>query len=195
MKRCCSCKLELPTDNFYKDVSRRDGLSNKCKPCHATRMRKYKKQNPERIKKDKKNYYDANREKLRQYYQDNKEWILRNAKQSRTGKIGYLKTMLASAKSRAKRMKLSFNIDLDYLMTIATDHCPVDGKLFDWDRQLENNNSLPLSTPSLDRIDSSQGYVKGNVAIIGDKWNRWKSNMTLGELLTLAEYVRSVTEP
>ena len=157
-------------------------------------MRRYKRKNPERVKRGRKKYYDENREKLRQYYHGNKEWILRNAKQSRTGKEGYLRAMLASAKSRAKQKGWDFDLDLDYLMAMAADECPVDGQRFDWDRQLEQDGTLPLSIPSIDRINSSIGYIKGNIAIIGDRWNRWKNNMTLADLATLIRYVRSVTE-
>ena len=157
-------------------------------------MRRYKKGHPERIKKDKKDYYDANREKLRQYYHDNKEWILRNAKQGRTGKYGVLKTMLQAAKSRAKKKGWDFDLDLDYLHAIAPEECPVDGRGFDWDRKLERDSALPLTVPSLDRIDSAKGYIKGNVAIIGDQWNRWKSNMKPSDLRTLMQYVCGATE-
>jgi len=79
-------------------------------------------------------------------------------------------------------------------MAITGDYCPVDGSPFDWDRQLEIDSTLPLATPSLDRIDSSSGYTKDNVTIVGNKWNRWKSNMNLGELELLIQYVRSVTK-
>lgn len=157
-------------------------------------MRQYKKKNPERIKKDKKKYYDENQAKLRQYYQDNREWILRNAKQSRTGKHGYLKAMLYSAKSRAKKKGWDFDLDLDYLITMAPDRCPVDNREFDWNRRLDQDSTLPLSIPSIDRIDPSVGYTKGNIAIIGDQWNRWKNNMQLNDLLTLTKYVCSFTK-
>jgi hypothetical protein len=193
-KKCCSCKLEFSLDKFYKDSSRSDGLSNKCKSCTYTRQRKYKEKKPDIVRAEKKRYYARHRDKLRQYYWDNKEQLLAAAKQSRTGKKGYLRTMLASAKSRAKEKGWEFNLELDDLMAITGDYCPVDGSPFDWDRQLEIDSTLPLATPSLDRIDSSSGYTKDNVTIVGNKWNRWKSNMSLGELELLIQYVRSVTK-
>ena len=193
MKRCYTCSKEFSLDTFHKDASRKDGLSNRCRECHRVYMGKYRKGCTQKIKKDKKIYYDANCEKLRQYYQDNKEWILHNAKQKRTGKNGYLKTMLQAAKSRAKKKGWEFNIDLDYLYAIAPEKCPVDGREFDWERKLENDNTLLLSIPSLDRIDSTKGYIKGNIAIIGDQWNRWKNNMNLDDLHKLMQYVRGVT--
>ena len=116
------------------------------------------------------------------------------AKESRTGKEGYIRTMLNSAKARAKRKGWDFDLELNALLGIAGDCCPVDGLPFDWDRQLEIDNALPLTVPSLDRIDSSRGYTKDNVMIIGDKWNRWKSNMGLDDLEQLIQYVRSVTK-
>jgi hypothetical protein len=102
--------------------------------------------------------------------------------------------MLRSAKSRAKENNLEFDIDLQYLQSVATDYCPIDGLPFDWERHLATDKSLPLATPSLDRIDSSKGYVKGNVKIIGWKWNAKKSNMNLDDLLLLVEYVRNATK-
>lgn len=195
MKKICShCKQEFPLENFYKDASRRDGLSNKCKPCTYVKQRKYKENNPDAIKAEKQRYYERNKDKFRQYYCDNKEQILAVAKKNRTGKEGYLRTMLNSAKSRAKQKKLEFDLELDALMAIANDYCPVDGLPFDWDRQLENGKALLLAIPSLDRIDSSRGYTKDNVMIIGDQWNRWKSNMNLGDLELLIQYVRNVTK-
>jgi len=86
---------------------------------------------------------------------------------------------------------------MDYLMFIATDCCPVDGRPFDWNRERELTKDYKLldcSIPSIDRTDSSQGYVKGNIAIIGDKWNRWKNNMELDDLLLLTQYVQGVTK-
>ena len=105
--------------------------------------------------------------------------------------------MLRCAKSRAKEKGWDFDLDMDYLMSVATDHCPVDNKPFDWNRERElitNGDFFDYSIPSIDRTDSSKGYVKGNIAIIGDKWNRWKNNMELDDLLLLTQYVQSVAK-
>ena len=193
-KRCSRCEQNLSVEDFYKDSSRKDGLSNKCKACTYTKQRKYKKNNPDIIKAQKKRYYENNKDKFRQRYQENKERIAQNAKKSRTGKEGYIKTMICSAKTRAKAKNWDFDLDLDFLLEVTGDYCPVDGLPFDWNRELDQDNSLPLTIPSLDRIDSSQGYTKNNVIIIGDKWNRWKNNMSLDDLELLVKYVRSVTK-
>ena len=200
-KQCFTCSLLLPLSEFHSDRSRSDNLNGCCKKCNCEKSRKYSKVNPERRKATRKAYYDANREKLneasRQRYWANPEEIKVAAKQKRTGKEGCLKTMLQSAKARAKVKGWDFDLDMNYLMSIAPDYCPIDNKPFDWDRErelLEDGESSNHSIPSIDRTDSDKGYVKGNIAIIGDQWNRWKNNMELNDLIALTEYVRSVTK-
>jgi len=193
-KICSRCKQEFPLENFYKDASRKDGLSNKCKSCTYVKQRKYKEKNPDIIKAEKRRYYERNKDKFQKRYQENKEHIARKAKESRTGKEGYIKTMLYSARARAKAKGWEFDLDMEFLMKQSGNYCPVDNLPFDWNRELDLDDSLPLTIPSLDRIDSSRGYTKDNVAIIGDKWNRWKSNMNIDDLELLVKYVRSVTK-
>lgn len=55
--------------------------------------------------------------------------------------------------------------------------------------QLCYTNTKPLdNSPSLDRIDSTKGYIPNNVHIISWRANRIKSNATPEELKMLAEY-------
>ena len=44
-------------------------------------------------------------------------------------------------------------------------------------------------SPSLDRIDSTKGYVPGNVWVISNKANRMKSNAAAEELIIFAKSV------
>lgn len=74
--------------------------------------------------------------------------------------------MYNAAKSRATKVGREFNIDLADV--VVPEVCPVLG--------------INMESPSLDRIDSSKGYVKGNVRVISMRANMLKSNATIKEL-------------
>ena len=84
------------------------------------------------------------------------------------------------AKSRAKKKGLEFNLEISDI--IIPEVCPVFNIPFD-----KTNKDY---TYSIDRIDPSKGYVKGNVAIICNKANRIKSDATFDELLQVVHYVK-----
>jgi len=80
-----------------------------------------------------------------------------------------------SAKSRATKKGREFSIELEDIVIPTT--CPVFG--------------TPLTEPSIDRIDSSKGYVKGNIRVISMRANHLKSNATAAEMrLILADLER-----
>ena len=103
-----------------------------------------------------------------------------HAKKFRDSKKGRHYRLLENARRRAKKKSLEFSITLDDI--IIPEYCPLLGiKL-----QLGGDGIFNMSSPSLDRIDNSQGYVKGNVAVISLKANKLKSDLSLDELRSLA---------
>lgn len=76
-----------------------------------------------------------------------------------------LQSLVRVVKQRARIRGFEFNIDASDLEIPAV--CPV--------------LRLINFTPSIDRIDNTKGYIKGNVRIISTKANRLKSDMTLEE--------------
>ena len=132
-----------------------------------------------------KQYYELNKEKLKSratlWNKNNKTkaltfvnaWNLKNTK----------KVLLNSAKARALKLKLDFNIDESDL--VIPEFCPLlNLKMI---REL-GKGKLPTN-PSIDRIDSSKGYVKGNVWIISHLANRMKQDATEAELIAFAKGV------
>ena len=90
--------------------------------------------------------------------------------------------LLKSAKSRARQKKLEFNLTLDDV-TIP-EFCPVLGIKLERSANVAGDNS-----PSLDRIDNSKGYIKGNVAVISWRANTLKSSGTEEEIKKVLRYM------
>jgi hypothetical protein len=88
----------------------------------------------------------------------------------------YSKTLMNVTKKRCEKNNIEFN--LDYSDFIIPKKCPVFGTDIIIGVNGRSNNS-----PSIDRIDNTIGYVKGNTWIVSDKVNRLKSNLSKNELL------------
>ena len=85
------------------------------------------------------------------------------------------RALLSHAKASAKHRGLDFNIDQSDV--VIPDRCPVFDILLDPAAGPHAHN-----LPSLDRIDSSKGYIKGNVWVISWRANKVKTDSTLEEL-------------
>lgn len=97
-----------------------------------------------------------------------------------------LKRLYCGAKSRAKRLGQEFNISLEDLQIPLT--CPIlNIPLYRTDGKATDNS------PSLDRIDNSKGYVKGNVQIISNKANKHKADLSLEDIQRLFAYSRNTS--
>jgi len=113
------------------------------------------------------------------YYQENKEEAI--AFQKEWHRKNPAKSILVSAKTRANRNGLEFNLTLDDIQ--IPEYCPILNILLGSLRGSRTNN-----TPSLDRIDNSKGYVKGNVHVVSWIANRLKGIATLEQLSILGQW-------
>ena len=110
-----------------------------------------------------------NQEKQNEYRVNNPEWYMHN-----------------KAKRRALDRQIDFNIEVkDIVMPV---NCPVFKKYKLKKEYSEKSGPKPWS-PSLDRIDNSRGYVKGNIQVISNKANTMKGNATPEELLQFAFWI------
>lgn len=95
------------------------------------------------------------------------------------------KVMLIHARKRAKEKKLDFNIELSDI-TIP-EICPLlNIPIFVCDITLGPNS------PSLDRIDNTKGYIKGNIIVVSFRANSLKKDACLKELELLVNNLRRV---
>lgn len=81
----------------------------------------------------------------------------------------------AKAKQRAKKYGLDFNIDISDIQ--IPDICPILEVPLKYGTKGDYEYS-----PSIDRIDTTKGYIKGNIAIISKKANSMKNSATFEEL-------------
>lgn len=121
----------------------------------------------------------------------NLEWQKSNMEKYKTyqeryeEKGGPEKYMLIHCRARAKRKGIEFSIEISDIIIPAV--CPYFGTplLTERGRSLSNRASL-------DRIDNTKGYVKGNIQVISQKANLLKSDRTIDELLVFAENVSRI---
>lgn len=90
--------------------------------------------------------------------------------------------MFANARERAKAKNLPFNIDREYIRSIIPSHCPIFGIPLEWSCLRGDRGTALPNSPSLDRIDPSKGYVRGNVWIISNRANAIKNDASHEEL-------------
>ncbi len=108
----------------------------------------------------------------------------RRAYDSKYAKEHPEKVMLMRAKARAKKHGWEFSIEESDV--VIPDVCPILGIPL---QQLHGDNKS--ASPSLDRIDNTKGYVKGNVWVISWRANTLKNNATLDELEKLVTVLRN----
>jgi hypothetical protein len=92
------------------------------------------------------------------------------------------KRMVRNARYRARQNNIPFNIEPSDL--VIPKICPVLKIKIEIGANWENR----WNSPSIDRIDNSKGYVKGNVEVISFRANALKRDATPSELKLLALY-------
>ena len=154
---------------------------------HKERLKAYYEANKEKLKA----YREANKEKLKAYREANKERMAAWKKAHK--KANKEKYMLMSARKRAKKNNIPFNLTEDYLKSIYPSDmiCPVLG--FEMSVGLDENGR-PDTSPSLDRIIPEKGYVQGNVVVVSTRANVIKSNATPEEIRKVADFYEKVFE-
>jgi hypothetical protein len=94
--------------------------------------------------------------------------------------------MLHSAKVRARKKNLPFNLELEDI--VIPDVCPVLGMPLKTGTRKDHWNA-----PTIDRIFLDEGYVKGNIVIISWRANFIRGNATLEELEKVLAYSKEIT--
>lgn len=96
--------------------------------------------------------------------------------------------MLRGTRSRAKQRGIEFTITAaDVRMA---ENCPCCSRKLQMRSGPAGHGPLP-SSPSLERIDGTKGYIPGNVVILCWRCNEIKRNATLAELKTIVSWLEN----
>lgn len=159
-KKCPHCGRLLPLSNFSKSNTSASGYRSWCKECINSNRDS-----------------EANKLRCREYYSNRGREATIQYKSNNIQKYLY-----QSAKARAKQRGEEFSIELGDI--IVPEVCPILGIPLKYNRGVKQDNSY-----SLDRIDSSKGYIKGNIWVISLRANRIKNDSTVEELRLIANKV------
>ena len=146
-----------------------------CRPCTLVTQRKRRLANPEKHNLNKR---EIRKRDLPRARKRDADWITRNLE----------KHMLIRSRRTAKMRGWSFDLELSDIVVPET--CPLLG--YKLERSTDGSRRKSPCTPSLDRIDSTKGYIKGNVWVISWRANQLKSDATLQELVSIADWASKI---
>ena len=148
--------------------------------------KEYYESNKEELLKKSKKYYVKNREKIKtrtKLYRDSHKKEIAEYQKTYSCIYSLESRMLVAAKQRAGKKGLDFNIDVEDI--IIPEKCPYLGiTIFKTGGKAKNNS------PSLDRIDPTKGYIKGNVEVISWRANSLKKDASSNELITIGNKLK-----
>lgn len=141
-------------------------------PEHTRELRRRSRHNnKERVRAESQRWREANRDTHREA---NKQLYYRSMQ----------RRLYENAKNRAKKKGWTFTITIDDI--IVPSYCPVFDVPFVWGEGLNDYS------PSIDRIDASKGYERGNICIISTLANRIKSNATPEQIQRVADFTKEL---
>lgn len=182
-KTCKQCGLSKKLSEFYLVKKDKPYFNSKCKTCvkwnNVQRYKdcpSYKQKRIERMNENRKNpeFIKKSKERSSSFYKSMK---------------GRAMTLLKSAQRRKDKFQNSqFDLDLNFILSkLESGFCEVTGIKFDFEKH-DTYVKNPFA-PSIDRIDSSIGYIKSNVRIVIWQFNLMKGEISDNELRFICERV------
>ena len=183
MKTCTKCKENKCDTEFHNDKNSTDGLAQYCKPCKSA----YGKRNKyERSVNDKKCRVCLEIKPASEFHTQTSStdglqgkckgctFIVARKGKEKAGIHGFLKDRLRNAMANAKRKRkdrsISVEITHEYLIELYEKQkglCAVSGiEMTHLSYATKDTRNKYPHNISLDRIDSSKGYVPGNVQLV-----------------------------
>lgn len=187
-KKCYLCKIFKPLTDFYKDVSSKDGFGGRCKECNKTYKKEYHKTycQTEKYKENRKKRYWNNPEKERDKNNARRRSDPEHYKKlsRKSYRKNIVQILWSQSQRRAKKYGYEHNISKEDI--VIPEYCPVLGIPL-----IISDGRSSYNSPTLDRFDNNQGYIKGNVRVISFRANSLKSNASVEELEKIIKYIKN----
>jgi len=203
-KICKDCNIDKVFTEYHKNKSGTNGYHNVCKDCRSNTRKNL---NYEAQKEGTKycskckltlNISNFNKDKsnstgLQTYCKDCQT---ENTKKWASTEDGYLKKLyidiVHNAKKRTKELKVNITIDdIKELYEKQKGLCAISGIKMTRDVYMVkgDNHIINKKNISVDRIDSTKGYEKDNIQLVGAIINRMKSDLTDKEFIDICKTV------
>lgn len=164
-KQCRTCgEVKDFSEYYFREKPSKPRLD--CKICESKQHHEYKIKHREELA-----------QKAREWYNKNNKRGLQVRRAYRETEIGKYRTWKTSARGRGIEWALSD----EYLNSLPRT-CYYTGE------PLTFKSNLP-NTISLDRLDSSKGYIEGNVVFCCWRVNQAKNNMSISEFLEMCRRI------
>jgi hypothetical protein len=161
--RCCKTQFEYAK----KEFNRQTKLGRKEDEFYCSKKCARSWKNSHRPESEKTAYYEKQSLRL---------------KGNKFAKKGIFTHHLNKARNRNK----DFDLDEEYLASIWTGRCSLSGIII-----VNEHRRSSLKSASLDRIDSTKGYVKGNVQFVSYGINLAKNSFSDEEVLQFIHDIKS----
>jgi hypothetical protein len=195
MKKCSRCNQEKDICCFGKDKYNNDGLRYACNECLSIerkhkwtimtdeeKRQKYKRANDWRNSLSNERREELNKKMRVENMTEEMRQLRRNqATESRERRPK--EVLINGARQRAKSKNIEFTITKDDIE--IPNICPVLGIPL-----IKGKGKLTDNSPTIDRIDNTKGYVKGNVAIISYRANLLKNSSSIKEMELILKYMK-----
>ena len=174
MKTCCKCRQNKTDESFYLKKSGK--LHSYCRSCVSLYQG-----SPEQKK--------VRQVAALKYHAKHRSTRIAYKKARMTTVEGRSWEMLDGAQRRSTKMGRDCDLTREWVEEeIRKGVCPVTGWLFDMSGTKSGARLNPRA-PSLDRIDSRQGYTRANTRVVCTQANLAKNDFSDDELLELAEAI------
>jgi|TARA_R110002033_G_scaffold147676_1_gene184925 hypothetical protein len=186
-ERIAECGKEYRKENKERIAEYDKEYKQKNKERIAEYDKEYKQKNKERKAEYMKEYYQKNKERLAEY---GKEYY-RNRNKPTPEMYRFFSNKASKLKTKSRENKIPYDLDGKYLQSIY----PEDGKCpaLNIEMKAGSDSDWRLS-PSVDRIDPSGGYIRGNVIWISWLANCIKTSATPKQIITVGEFYKQLEE-